>query len=113
MPRTTLSPTNLPGGSTGVGAQDFTWTAADASNGNQFASTGKEILLVRNVNAASPPVSRKVTLFHVKGKIEYTLGAGEFSSFGQIQTSGWKQTDNYVYVTGEHADIQLAVLVLP
>lgn len=113
MARTTLTPTTLPGASYGVGFQEFTWTAGDASNNNSFASTGKEILMIRNVNADSPLVSRKVTLHKVQGKIEYTLGGGEFMCTGQIPTAGWKQSDNAIWVDPEHADIQFAVLVLP
>ena len=78
MARTTLSKTTLPGGSSsGVGFQEFTWTAADISNFNAFASTGKEVLMIRNVNAASPLVSYTVTLHKVAGRIEVTLAGGE------------------------------------
>lgn len=114
MPRTTLTPVSIAGGSSvGVGFQEFPWAAADAVNGNQFAGTGKEILMIRNVNADSPLVSRKITLLKTNGKIEYTLGGGEYATTGQIPTSGYRQVDTYVYVDGEHANIELAVLVMP
>jgi hypothetical protein len=114
MPRTTITPVNLSGGTAaGVGFQVFTWTAGDASNNNQFVSTGKEILFCRNVNADSPTISRILTLQKVNGKIEITIAAGEYWCSGQIPTSGFQQTDNNVYADPAHADLELAVLVLP
>jgi hypothetical protein len=113
MAKTTISPTTLPGSSYGVGFQDFVFTPADVVNGNQFLSTGKELLLMHNVNADSPPLSHKVTLFKTQGKMEYNLAGGAYDCCGQIPTAGWKQTDTYVYVTADSAEIELAVLVLP
>ncbi len=114
MARTTLTPTTIPGGSSsGVGFKEFTWTAADPTNGNQFVSTGKEILLARNVNADSPLVDRKVTVLKVNGQIEHTAAGGVFLTTGQIPATGWKQVDTYVYIDGAHADIEFAVLVMP
>jgi hypothetical protein len=92
---------------------EFTWTDADPTNGNQFASTGKEFLLARNTNSDSPLLDRKVTIQKTNGKIEYVLGGGEYLAAGQIPTSGYKQADNYVYIAGAHADIEFAVLVMP
>lgn len=115
MPRTTLSKTTLPGGSSsGVGFNEFPWTAADAGNFNAFASTGKEMLMIRNVNADSPVVSYTVTLHKVAGRIEITLGSGEYACTGQIPMAGWKQTsDSNVWVDAPNAEIEFAVLVLP
>jgi hypothetical protein len=114
MPRTTVTPTSISGGSSvGVGFVEFTWTAADASNGNQFVSTGKEFLIARNVNADSPLLDRIVTVLKTNGQIEYTLSGGEYLVAGQIPTSGYRQADNYIYLDGSHADIEFAVLVLP
>ena len=115
MARTTLTPTSIAGGSSvGLGFVEFLWTAADAVNFNQFASVaGKEILLARNTNADSPAVSRKVTVHKTNGKIEYTLAGGAYVTVGQIPTSGFKQADTYVYVDGDHAELEFAVLVLP
>ena len=113
MARTTIAPVTMPGGSYGVGFNEFTWQAADVANGNQFLSTGKEILLMRNVNADSPAVARKITLYKTSGTIEYTLGAGEYAASGVIPVTGWKQTDTYVYVNGAHADIEFAVVKEP
>jgi len=73
-------------------------------------------LLVRNVNADSPLVSRLVTLYNLKANttIEKTLGGGEHWTCGQLPTAGWKQaSDNLIYIDGAHADIEFVVLVLP
>ncbi len=110
MARTTLTPTSIAGGSSvGVGFVEFLWTAADAVNFNQFASTGKELLLAWNSGASD----RKVTIQKTNGKVEYTLAAGEYLTAGQIPTSGYRQADTYVYVDGDHAEVEFAVLVLP
>lgn len=114
MPRTTITPATLAGGSTSQPAfKQFSFTAGDAANGNQFAGTGKEIPLFYNANASSPTVSRKVTLQHPKGgQIEKTMAAGEYWTPGQLPTA-WRQNDNYIYFDPEHADVKCAVLVLP
>lgn len=114
MPRTTITPTSISGGSSvGVGFVEFTFGDCDPTNGNQFVSTGKELLIARSTNADSPSTDRKVTIQKTNGKIEYTLAAGEYLTAGQVPTSGYRQADNYVYIDGSHADIEFAVLVLP
>ena len=115
MARTTISKNNLPGGtSVGVGLAEFVWTAADTGNYNAFSSTGKEVLLIRNVNADSPSVSRTVTLHKTNGKIEITIPAGDYYCTGQIPSTGWKQTsDSNVWVDAASAEIEYSVLLLP
>ncbi len=106
--RTVISKTTIPGGSVGVGFQEFVWAAADTTNFNRFASTGKEILLARNTDV-SP---HKVTRYKPAGKIEYTLGADDYLTTGQIPSSGWNQS-GYVNVDADSDTIEFAVLMLP
>lgn len=100
-------------------ALDFTFTAADTTNGNQFPITGREILLVRNTNATT---AQTFTIVSAKderkrtGDIQnYSLGPGEFAAFsffGRDALQGWRQTDKMVYLDTASADIQFAVLRL-
>ncbi len=115
MARTTISKNNLAGGSSvGVGFAEHTWTAADASNYNAFASTGKEILLVRNTNADSPVSSHMVTLHKTNGKVQLSIASGEYWCSGQIPQTGWKQSsDSNVWVDADSAEVEFSVLVMP
>ena len=120
MPRTTLTPVNIAGGSSAqLAFTQFSLTTGDAVNLNQFASTGKEMLVVYNSGAVSPGVSRKVTIRHPKGgSIEKTVAQGQYWISGQFPTA-WRQSgDNMIYVDPEAnsnntTDLQFAVLVLP
>lgn len=104
---------SLPIAATGA---DFVFTAADASNGNSFVSTGRELLLVQN-SGASPYT---VTISSVADNLQrtgdittYSVGAGLFSMFGPFSQPGWKQTDGTVHVTASNAAIKFAVVRLP
>ncbi len=114
MARTSISKTTLPGGtSVGVGFQEFTWTAADPVNYNSFASTGKEILCIRNLNADSPLVSHTVTLHKTNGKIQISIPGGDYYCTGQIPSTGWEQSGDVIWIDADDTDIEYAVLVLP
>lgn len=111
MARTIIAPATVGGGTSGPTFTAFTFTAADTVNKNRFASsTGREELVIRNANADSPGVSRKVTLYRsTYGVVEYTLAAGEYVSTGLCPTT-WRQssTDAYIWMDGE-TDIEFAV----
>jgi hypothetical protein len=102
-----------------AGGADFTWTAADVANGNSFACTGKELLLVRNTDEST---AYYVTIDSVEdeknreGDIsQYSLAAGDFAVFGVGLTTavGWRQSTNVINITGENAAVEFAVLRLP
>src|SRR5574340_1738294 len=98
MARTSLTPTLVPGGSDGVAFQQFTFVACDPVNGNQFACSGKDIVVARNVNASSPAVSRKLTLYKTNGQIQYYIPAGGYVYSGVIPTTGFSQSGTVVWV---------------
>jgi len=95
---------------------DFVFTAADASNGNSFVSTGRELLLVQNSggSAYTVTVSSVADTIQRTGDITtYSVGAGLFSMFGPFLQPGWKQSDGTVLVTASNAAIKFAVVRLP
>lgn len=98
---------------------DITWAAADVANGNYFTCTGREILLVWNNGGGS---AYYVTITSVDDEkqrsenvTEYDVGINEVAAFTQGATNsrGWKQTNGQVYIDGENADLDFAVLRLP
>lgn len=115
MPRTTLTPINTPDSYATAGVA-LTWTGADVANGNQFQATGREILLARNTDTLSHNVSVTSVAdpYGRTGNITNdAIAAGAFRVYQQFPITGWMQSDGYVYLNGDHATIQFAVLRLP
>ncbi len=115
MPRTSLTKTPLAGSYPGNSVTP-TFAPADAMNGNQFIATGKELLLVKNVGATT----RSITLnsasdtFGREADITETIAAGVLKAFGPFQLNGWAQASTYAFeLDATHADVQIAVVVLP
>ena len=122
MPRTTLTPLTLLGSYPPIQptalSMSQTLVAADATNKEQFAVTGKEILVAFNSNAGS--TARTVTItsvadqFNRTGDITaYSVPKGALFMFGPAQLMGWKQSDGYVYVEASHAEILWGLFRLP
>ena len=97
---------------------DYTYAAGTITDGDTFVCTGREILLVNNVNVAA----KKITITSVDDETnrseditDYSVGAGEFAVFGVGLTNskGWKSTAGTIRITVEHADVKVAVLRLP
>lgn len=117
MAKTTLSPIAMPG-PYAIAPSTLAWTAADVAEGNQFASTGKEILLARNADVTNPHnVTITSTPEPVTGRTghitNYSIPASEFRVFQLFPVVGWKQNDGFIYVTADSAQIEFAVLRLP
>ena len=97
-------------------AADLTMAAADVGNGNQFASSGRDLLVAYN-SGGSPyyvTVSSVADPYGRTGDItQYDVGAGEYAVFGPFKRPGWIQTDGYVYVDAENAAVYLGVVALP
>lgn len=102
-----------------AGGADFVWTAADVANGNSFACTGKELLLVRNSHATTAYTVTITSVADEKNRSEdisaYSLAAGDFAVFGVGLTTaaGWRQTTNVINISGNNAAIEFAILRLP
>lgn len=116
MARTTVSITTMLGAygdyST-ANAADLTWQAADVANGNQVLGKAGDIILFKNTDAVNTyyVTITSVALFGRTGDItQYDVGPAETAHFGPYQHAGWKQTDGYLYLDAEHADIEFCVL---
>lgn len=120
MPRTSFTIINAPGSylaSIAADDLDFAWEAGDVANNNQFASTGKELILVRNddvgaqtftiVSIADPQLKRTGDV------TDYSVGAGEYAIFGPVEAKGWRQTDGNVYINPSDANLFFAIIRLP
>jgi len=122
MPRVTLTALALSGPyptlQPAADSLDLAMTAADATNKNQVAATGKEVLVWHNTGVSSRTVtiSSAPTGAHRRtGDVTaYTVAAGEYGAFGPIELEGWKQTaDGMVYFEASHADVKFGILKLP
>jgi hypothetical protein len=115
MPRTALTPitgvlTNPTAGVT------LTFTAADTSNGNKVALTGKELILVQNSGASAYTVtvtSAPDSLGRTKDIVAESIAAGVIKAFGVPQVEGWRQTDGTLSLDANNAAIKFAVIRLP
>lgn len=115
MGRTTLTKTTPLGKRTDkytANAADLTMTAADTGNTNQFAASGKDLVIAHNTSVGTPYT---VTIGNVVPENDiaaYSLGAGEYAVFGPFELDGWVQTDWKVYLEGENAAVKFGVLDL-
>lgn len=114
MPRTTLTKTTAPGAYTHAGTL-LTMTAADASNGNQFVATGKDLIVAYNsagltytitVTSSADPYGR------TKDITAENITAGQYKIFGPLETVGWIQSDGKIYITASNAGVYLGIVAL-
>lgn len=96
---------------------DITFTAANATDKEQFVMSGNDLLLAWNTGAGA----RTVTLTSSAdpnnrrtGDITtYSIGAGEIAVFGPFKKDGWVQSGNYMFIEAAHAEVKWAVITLP
>ncbi len=115
MARTTLTKYTLAGGYD-VSGVDFTWTTCDWTSGNEFASTGREVLMVKatggdavvTVTSVADPLGRT-------GDVDsFSVSSGYFRAFGPYKQAGWMQSsDGMIYVDGADANVELCVIIVP
>lgn len=112
MPRTTLTATNAPGAYAGASTA-VTFTAADLVNLNQFAPTGRELLIIRNTAGVSGTWTA-TSIEDSFGRVEHitaeTLTAGQVRVYGPTALEGWKQVDGFFYLQGSAVTIEFAVI---
>lgn len=91
--------------------------AADASNFEQIAATGADIIVARNSNsgstartvtitASADPFGRSVNI------AAESIAAGAVHVFGPFPKLGWAQTDGALYYQGSHAEVIFSVIRL-
>lgn len=90
-------------------------TGSSGSSGNMFVCSGKDILIAHNTGAGAHTitVSSVADPFGRTGDVAaYSLGAGEYAAFGPFDTTGWRQTDGYMYIEANHAEVKFGVIAL-
>lgn len=106
-----------PGSQPAANALDFVFTNAGASfaDGAGFAHTGREVLLVRNLNVGAQTVTVQ-SVGDAKGrKADITAFSFATLEFGAIHlpVAGWRQADGQLYFSATATDVAFAVLRLP
>lgn len=116
MARTSLTPVSAPGSYAAAGTV-FTWTAADATNGNAFTLTGKQLVLAYNSDTAA---AHSVTVTSVADEYGRTgnitadsIAIGAYKMYGPFKLPGWLQTDGNLYISADDALILFAVITIP
>ena len=96
------------------------FTPADVANGNSFISTGRELILVKNIDAAPQTVTINsvVDPSARTGDITaYSLPIGsttpQFAAFGPLPLAGWAQADGTVHLQGSAATVWFCIVRLP
>lgn len=94
---------------------DITFAAADVANGNQFAGSGEDILLVWNDGGAAAyyfTATSKADALNRTGDItQYDVAIDAISQF-KFKNLGWRQADGKIYLDAENASLKFAVLSL-
>ena len=115
MPRVTLTRSNSPGPNPTAGVV-VTMTAADTVNKEQFALTGREIVIIHNTGASS----RTYTITSVAdpyGRLgditAQTIAAGAIHTVGPFGLLGWQQTGGFLYLEASNAEVKFGVIALP
>ena len=122
MPRTSITPETPLGGLgdySSANSADFTMAATtglSGSSGNQFVSSGNDLVYVKNTQAGTQTITF-TSVDDPQNRQEnitaYELLAGEYAVFGPFGTVGWRQTDNKIYFETSHIDVLVAVFALP
>jgi len=117
MARTALTVTTAPGAYPTAGVA-LTWDSADASNGNDFVFTGRELILVRNAHASTAKTVTLTSAADPQGRsgdiTAESLAAGVVRCFGPFRNkTGWNQSGGKFHLTAEDNNIKFAVIRLP
>lgn len=114
MARTLITPQAAPN-PYDVAAATLTFAAVDVANGNYFPCTGKEMIIVQNTDGS---VTRNLTVSSVAlnnrtGDLTKAVAAGAFAMTQVFPTLGWQQSDGSIYLSGDNANLKVAVVRFP
>ena len=122
MPRTSITPETPLGGLgdySSANSADFPMAATtglSGSSGNQFVSSGNDLVYVKNTQAGTQTITF-TSVDDPQNRQEnitaYELLTGEYAVFGPFGTVGWRQTDNKIYFETSHIDVLVAIFALP
>lgn len=98
-----------------AGTLNYTYAACDATNGNSFVVTGREVLLVQNTSTMTAYTftisSVADNLGRTNDVTSYSVAASAFAAFNfRGGTSGWEQSDGTVHLSCSNAALSFAVL---
>ena len=94
---------------------DFDFTAGDAVNGLEYVASGREVVIIGNLNVGAQTFSLLSVSdeFGRKGDIAaYSLGPSEFAVLVP-PLKGFQQADGKIHIDVSHNDVNIAVLRLP
>lgn len=99
----------------GAGSLTLTFTACDASNGNSFPWTGKDVLLVQNSGGSAYTFSISPVADQYGGTntnfATYSVAAGGVAAVEMKFNQGWTQSTGTINLACSNAAIKYAVLV--
>lgn len=114
MTRVALTPVVLARAFDAVPCTALVWTAADISDFNRFRLSGQELLLIRNVHATITYTYTLHTVADPFGRAQdmtaHSLVAGAIHALAKLPLTGFRQSDGYVWISGNNANIQFCVL---
>jgi hypothetical protein len=116
MAQTALTPITPKGpypGTVSAGDLAIVFAASDNVNGNKWAFSGRDILLVQNTDVGA----QTFTLTSVadergrKGDIAtYSVPASGFAAFFISSSFGWTQPDGSIFLASSSANLKFAVI---
>ena len=93
------------------------WTAADITNFNSFAMSGKDIVLAWNTGASPYTITITSAPDPVYGRSKdittESIAAGDIRCYGVPQLDGWRQSDGAFYLQASNAAVKFAIVSLP
>lgn len=115
MARQTLTKSSAPGSYATAGVV-VTMTAADTVNKEEFASTGKELVIAHNTGASpyTVTITSVADEYGRSGDITaYSIAAGVIAAFGPFPVHGWRQSNDKIYLEANNIAVKFGVIVLP
>ena len=114
--RTALTPQALPGPWSTTG-KALTLDVMDATNGNCFAASNKDLVLVQNTDVSDPSTLSITSTECPEGRLgdvdDVSIAAGKIFMFGPLPRVGWVQSDGTIEIDGSSTDLSAAVIHLP
>ena len=114
MARTILTVKDLPRTHPG-GEVVYTWEAADTVNQNEFALTGREVLLIKSTDAGEQDVviDSVPDEYGREGPLTVAVAAGAEVALAFLARAGWMQPEGTLHLDCTVATLSYAVLRLP
>lgn len=103
-------------GTVAANSLDIAWAAADATNFNTTPFVGSRMILSARNSGAGARTITFTSIGDAKGRTgditAFSIGAGEYVDF-IFEREGWQQADGALYWAAEHAEVLVAIRVIP